>query len=162
MTGAQEQGARTEAAQGAEEETPSKGRFRGKGGKGGMKRVALAAGDGPASMQDSGSGRGLFSAVGAGIAALWNGCIALCMRCFWLAWNCLFVGLGVWLGFGGCLALFCLAALLVLSLMGYPVIGIMIGALGLTMCFGAAGVWCFTVLHCSRKKAEAGAGEPET
>ena len=114
-------------------------------GESGMRGTDAAEGGGHAT--EGKSGQGVFSAVGRGFAALWNGCIGLCKWCFWLAWNCFFAGLGLFLGFFGCIALFCLAALIVFLFQGYPVAGITIGALGMTMCLGAVCVWCFTVLH---------------
>ena len=119
----------------------------GKGQRGGngMRGTDAAAGESHAS--EGKSGQGVFSTVGRGFAALGNGCIGLCKRCFWLAWNCFFAGLGLLLGFFGCIALFCLAVLIVFFFLGYPVAGITVGALGMTMCLGAICAWCFTVLH---------------
>lgn len=81
--------------------------------------------------------------------AVWAACL-WCMR--W-TWNLFCIGTGVLLGFGACIVLFCMGVLVVLLILGYPLVGVTIGWLGLTLCTVSATALCFTLVRI-RKKSE--------
>lgn len=105
-------------------------------------------------------------------AAVW--CVKLCWRMgiwcvkngwkvvVWAAkacWNLFWGCTGIVSGMFACMCLFGMGLLLVLLVQGYPLVGITIGMLGLTLCAGSVTIWCFT-LPIRRKKEEAvGSGE---
>lgn len=92
------------------------------------------------------------SRVKRGLQTCWSGCAgvaAFCwnvvLGCAAVCWNLACIGAGTFLGIGACLVLFCLGTLAVILTMGYPVAGVTLGCLGLTLCLGAAVAFCFAL-----------------
>ncbi len=88
---------------------------------------------------------GGFSVTGA-VRALFDACIAAVVWCLKWIWNLFWTGSGVLFGFGSCIMLFFMGVLVVLLVLGYPLGGVTIGCLGLTLCLGSVTIWCFSLI----------------
>lgn len=74
--------------------------------------------------------------------------------CFRWMWNLFCIGIGLLFGFGSCLVIFTMGVLAVLLILGYPLVGVTIGWLGLTMCMVSVTIWFFSMIILKRKAAE--------
>ena len=96
------------------------------------------------------------------IEALFEACASAAIWCLKWFWNLFWLGTGILFGFGSCLVIFFMGMLAVLLLLGYPLAGVTVGWLGLTMCMTSATVWCFSLIigKKKRKQRKGGHGAP--
>lgn len=69
-----------------------------------------------------------------------------------ICWNLFWVCSGIVIGLFSCMCLFGLGLLAVMLVLGYPLAGITIGMLGLTLCMCSVTIGCFTLLLRGKKK----------
>lgn len=86
-------------------------------------------------------------AITGGVGFIWC-CILWCIR---LLWNLFWLFLGAFAALGALLCVFFIGILVVLLIMGYPVIGVAIGTLGIGLISGAVMLFCLSLL---RRKVE--------
>lgn len=98
----------------------------------------------------------LFSIIG----MICRGCFNAVLWCVKLVWNLFCTGTGILIGAMACACIFMLGTLLVLLTMGYPLAGVVLGVLGLTMCTCSMTVLCFTLIV-KRKRQEGNTAGPE-
>lgn len=104
-------------------------------------------------------GKNAYVSIGRVIAGFGRGCRNALTGCLRGMWNLLCIGTGLFFGFGSCLAVFALGVLAVLLILGYPLAGITIAWLGLTMCIVSVTIWCFSMMAKSDKKCPGKAEE---
>ena len=92
----------------------------------------------------------LFSVIG----MMCKGCAAAVMWCVKAIWNVFCTCAGLLTGLFACVCIFILGTTIVLLAMGYPLLGILLAVLGLTMCTCSFTVLCFTLII--RRKGQAG------
>lgn len=80
------------------------------------------------------------------IACIVRSCVTAVCWCLRWFWNLFWGGTGILFGFGSCLVIFVMGTLAVLLIQGYPLTGIMIGGLGLTLCMVSITIWCFSLI----------------
>lgn len=100
---------------------------------------------------------GIGRAMGNLCRAVWKGCL-WCLR--WI-WNLSWMGAGLVFGFGACMVLYCMGVLAVLLVLGYPVTGVTIGCLGLTLCTVSVTAFCFTLVRIRKKPGSQKHGKKE-
>lgn len=90
---------------------------------------------------------------------LWRGiakiCGAIWSACCWCVkwmWNLFCAGSAILFGLMACLCIFGLGVLIVLLVLGYPVWGVTIGCLGMTLCMTAVAVFFFTAMILKKGK----------
>lgn len=100
----------------------------------------------------SGSGRkirgsqGLCGLLFHGAQRIWNTCIRVLSWCVRITWNICWVGFSLICVFMGLFCLYGLGMLTVLLTQGYPLAGVTLGCLGLTICLFAVTGLAFTCL----------------
>lgn len=90
--------------------------------------------------------------IGKAVAGFFRACAEAVLWCLRWCWNLLCIGAGMVLGLGSCLVVFAMGVLVVLLVLGYPLAGVTIGCLGITMCMVSVTVWCFSMVIRNRKK----------
>lgn len=98
----------------------------------------------------------LFSVIG----KMCRGCAAAVMWCVKAMWNVFCACVGLMTGLLACFCIYILGTTVVLLAMGYPLLGIFLAVLGLTMCTCSFMVLCFTLII-RRKKQMAESIETE-
>ena len=88
----------------------------------------------------------ITKAVARTIAYIVRSCVAAVCWCLQWFWNLFWGGAGILFGFGSCLMIFVMGMLTVLRIQGYPLTGIMIGGLGLTLCMVSVTIGCFSLI----------------
>lgn len=88
-----------------------------------------------------------------GIRSFFSGCAALCRACWRIfvwgmkwAWNLGWIMVGGMIGLTACFCLFLLGVFLVLGSQGYPLTGVTIGTVGVSMCLASLMGLCFTFM----------------
>lgn len=89
---------------------------------------------------------------GRAIGGFFGACVDATLWCIRWMWNLFCIGAGLLFGFGSCIVVFGMGVLIVLLMLGYPLAGITIGWLGLTMCMVSVTVWCFSMVIRGGKK----------
>lgn len=86
------------------------------------------------------------------VACIVRSCVIAVCWCLQWFWNLFWGGTGILFGFGSCLVIFVMGTLAVLLIQGYPLMGIMIGGLGLTLCMVSITIWCFSLIVVKKKQ----------
>ncbi len=95
--------------------------------------------------------RSIWAVIGGGIAAFCKWCADVCVWCIRMAWNAFCIISALSVGFVGVCALFMFGMLLILVIGGYPLGGVVIGALGATVSLFAAAGFVMTLLWRKRR-----------
>lgn len=93
--------------------------------------------------------------LGRAIAGFFRACADAALWCLRWMWNLFCIGTGLLFGFGSCMVVFFMGVLVVLLVLGYPLAGVTIGWLGLTMCMVSVTIWCFSMMIGGRKRRAA-------
>lgn len=80
------------------------------------------------------------------LSGMCRGCCLAILWCIKVFWNLFIGGTGIVMGGLSSFSLFLLGTLVVLLIQGYPLVGITIGFLGLTLCSVSMTVFCFTLI----------------
>lgn len=80
------------------------------------------------------------------VTGIVRSCVVAVCWCLQWFWNLFWGGTGILFGFGSCLVIFFMGTLAVLLIQGYPLTGIMLGGLGLTLCMVSITIWCFSLI----------------
>ena len=80
------------------------------------------------------------------------------MWCVKAIWNVFCTCAGLLTGLFACVCIFILGTTIVLLAMGYPLLGIFLAVLGLTMCTCSFTVLCFTLIIRRKRQAEESTG----
>ena len=96
----------------------------------------------------------LFSVIG----MMCRGCAAAVIWCVKAIWNVFCTCAGLLTGLFACVCIFILGTTIVLLAMGYPLLGILLAGLGLTMCTCSFTVLCFTLIIRRKRQAEESTG----
>lgn len=90
----------------------------------------------------------LFSILGRMCRGCWNAVI----WCGKALWNLFCISIGVLTGMSACFCIFLLGMIVVLLVMGYPLVGLTLAVLGMTMCGCSMTALCFTLIIRRKKQ----------
>lgn len=90
--------------------------------------------------------------LGKAVGRSFGACVEAVLWCIRWIWNLFCIGAGLLFGLGSCMVIFVMGVLVVLLVLGYPLAGVTIGWLGLTMCMAAVTIWCFSMIVSDRKR----------
>lgn len=97
--------------------------------------------------------------IGSMIAGFFCACMNAVVWCIRWMWNLFCIGAGLLFGFGSCIVIFSMGALVVLLVLGYPLTGITIAWLGLCLCMVSVTAGCFSLVVSGKKKRKRPAGK---
>lgn len=90
--------------------------------------------------------------IGGAVLGACRGCVRAVLWCLKWMWNLMCIGAGVLFGGSSCLTVFFLGVIVVLLMLGYPLAGVMVGWLGLTMCMVSVTAGCFSMMIGNRNR----------
>lgn len=93
----------------------------------------------------------LFSILGCMCQGCWNAVV----WCGKALWNLFCISIGILTGMSACFCIFLLGTIAVLLVMGYPLVGVTIAVLGMTMCCCSGTALCFTLIIRRKKQGMA-------
>ncbi len=86
------------------------------------------------------------------LGKIFGACVDAIRFCAKWTWNLFWGGLGILFGAASCFVIFMMGMLAVLLALGYPLLGVSIGWLGLVLCVVSVTVWCFSLMITKRKE----------